>query len=93
MYSLNLPKLLTTNAEPRTKYAYINQERSDTVEGYVYRLIDIVNGEVLNITLSQYKKIPSQSYIEVLNAVGTPYISGNRAVMSIKADDIVLVDD
>lgn len=85
--------MLTTNAEPRTKYAYINQERSDTIEGYVYRLIDIENGEVLNIILPQYKKLPTQTYVEILNPVGTPYVSGNRAVMSIRADDIVPVDD
>lgn len=93
MYSLNLPKLLTTTSEPRTKYAYINQERSDTIEGYVYRLIDLAQGEILNITLPKYKKLPSQSYVEILNPIGTPYVSGNRAVLSIKADDIIPVDE
>lgn len=93
MFSINFYRLLTTDVEPRKKYAYINNERTDTIEGHVYRLIDIINGEVLNITLPKYKKLPPQSYVEVINAYGTPYISGNRAVMSIKADDIILIDE
>lgn len=88
-YNIYLEPLLTTNAEPKEKYKYVNGERTETVEGYSYRLIDVSNGEVLNVTISRKKSFEPQTYVEVLNAVGTPYIANSRATLSIKADDII----
>ncbi|GIO22515.1 hypothetical protein [Oceanobacillus sp. J11TS1] len=92
-YQLFLDRLLTTSAEPRTKYAYKDGERTDKIEGYSYRLIDVINGEVLTVTIPHNKELPSESYVEVVNATGTPYIANNRATLSVKAKDIVLVDE
>lgn len=88
-YSVNLEALLTTNAEAKRKFKYVNGERTETVEGYSYRLIDITNGDVLNITIPNFKVLEPQTYVKVVNAVGTPYILNNRATLSIKASDII----
>lgn len=93
MYSLNLPKLLTTNAEPRAKYTYVDGEKSNQIEGYTYRLIDISQGEILSITLQKKINLPAEILVEAVNAIGRPYVSGNRAVMSIKAENIIPIDD
>ncbi|QJX60373.1 hypothetical protein HLK66_00920 [Niallia circulans] len=87
-YSINLESLLTTNTEPREKYKYVNGERTETVEGYSYRLIDVSNGEILNITIPRKKILEPQTYVEIVNAVGTPFVTNNRATLSIKAEDI-----
>ncbi|WP_242303246.1 hypothetical protein [Bacillus cereus group sp. BfR-BA-01495] len=91
-YSINLEALLTTNAEPREKYKYVNGERTEIVEGYSYRLIDVSNGEILNITIPRKKILEPQTYVEIVNAIGTPFITNNRANLSIKADDIHLLE-
>ncbi|MFC4389258.1 hypothetical protein ACFOZ1_15865 [Gracilibacillus marinus] len=91
-YSINLEELLTTNAEPREKYRYVNGERTETVEGYSYRLIDVSNGEILNITIPLKKSLVPQTYVEIVNAIGTPFVANNRATLSIKADDIRLIE-
>lgn len=87
-YRINLDTLLTTNTEPREKYKYVNGERTETIDGYSYRLIDVSNGEILNITLPHKKVLQPQTYVEIINAVGTPFIANNRATLSIKAEDI-----
>jgi hypothetical protein len=91
-YRINLDTLLTTNAEPREKYKYVNGERTGTIDGYSYRLIDVSNGEILNITLPHKKELKPQTYVEISNAIGTPFIANNRATLSIKADDIYPID-
>ena len=89
MFSLNLPRLLTTSTEPRAKYSYVNGEKTEQIEGYTYRLIDISQAEILSITLKKKIDLPSESFVEAVNAIGRPYIANNRAAMSIRADDLV----
>lgn len=92
-YNLSLNNLLTTATAPREKYSYVNGERTETINGYMYRLIDIANGEVLSVTIPYKKTFTPQSYVEVVNATGTPYIANNRATLSIKADNILMKDE
>lgn len=92
-HSLNLFNLMTTSADPRAKYRYENGERTDEITGYSYNLIDVDQGAVLTVTIPKQKFLPPKKWVEVLNPIGTPYISGNRAVMSIKAEDIILIDE
>lgn len=87
-YRIALDTLLITNVEPREKYHYENGQRTEKVIGYSYRLIDISNGEVLNITIPSKKAFDPTTYVEVVNPIGTPYTANNRATLSIKADDI-----
>lgn len=87
-YSINLEDLLTTNAEPKEKYKYVNGERTEIVDGYSYRLVDVSNGEILNITIPHKKNLEPQTYVEIINAIGTPFVTNNRATLSIRAEDI-----
>ncbi|MDT2640999.1 hypothetical protein P7D31_12895 [Enterococcus dongliensis] len=92
-YSLNLSNLMATSAEPRPKNIYENGERTEKISDYSYNLIDVNQGAILSVTIPKQKFLPPQSFVEVINPVGTPYVSENRALLSIKADDIIPIDD
>lgn len=93
MFSLNLDGLLVTNAEPRKKYLYVNNEKTDKVEGYTYRLVDTVQGQILNVTIPVYKEFPAGMVVDAVNATGRAYVFKGQAEMSIKAEDLVLSTD
>ena len=92
-YSLNLNQVMATSTEPREKFIYVNGERTETKSGYTYKLIDIDQGEILSVTIPKPTFLPPQKFVEVINPVGTPYVSGNRALLSIKADDIIPIEE
>lgn len=92
-YSLNMFKLMTTSADPRPKNIYENGERTERISGYSYNLIDVEQGSILSVTIPKQKFLPPQSFVEVINPLGTPYVSGNRALLSIKADDIIPIEE
>lgn len=88
-YKLNLNNLLSTATEPTTKFIYENGEKTEKISGYAYRLLDLDFGEPVIVVLPKLKEIPASTYVNVINAIGTPYKNQNGAVlMSIKADDI-----
>ncbi|RYL97469.1 hypothetical protein EWH99_13395 [Sporolactobacillus sp. THM7-7] len=90
-YKLVLDKLLSTATKPRPHAVYENNQRTDQIDGYVYRLIDIDSGEAISVRIPQKKDIPPKRWVKVANPVGTPYVRNGYAQMSIKADDLIIV--
>lgn len=92
-YKLIFESLISTKAEPKTKYIYENGEKTDKISGYSYRFLDLEAGESIDVVLPMLKNIPPQSYVDIIDPVGTPYKNYNGHVqMSIKATDIEVID-
>lgn len=88
-YKLDLTNLMSTATEPVTKFIYEDGEKTDKISGYSYRLLDIENGEPINVVIPKLIDIPPRIYVNVVDAIGTPYKNQNDLVqMSIKAKDI-----
>ncbi|MDF2909944.1 MAG: hypothetical protein K0Q56_825 [Sporolactobacillus laevolacticus] len=89
-YKLVFDKLLSTTATPRPHAVYAGDQRTDQIDGYTYRLVDIESGESVSIRIPGKKEIPPKKWVSVINPLGTPYVRNGYARMSIKADDLVV---
>lgn len=90
-YNLKLDSLMTTNTKAEPKYLYVDNVKTEQVECYLYKLIDMTNAQILSIKIPNNKEFATGTYVKATNPVGTPYLNkqNNRVGFSIKADDLV----
>lgn len=90
-FNLKLDLLMTTNTKPEPEYLYIDNVKTEQIECYLYKLIDIANARILSIKIPSNKVFETGIYVKAINPAGTPYVNkqNNRVGFSIKADDLV----
>lgn len=94
-----------TGVTPRYKYA--DEKRTDELEGYVYRVTDMVSLKPISVFVPHTKPIISNEditksneagtriFVEFDNAVITPYVAKRSGTIedSIKATNVHLVEN
>ncbi|NKD39340.1 hypothetical protein HED42_14440 [Enterococcus casseliflavus] len=90
-YNLHLESLITTNTKAEPRYLYVDNVKTDQIECYLYKLIDMTNAQILSIKVPIEKEFSAETYIKAVTPVGTPYLNkqNNRIGFSIRADDLV----
>lgn len=90
-YNLRLESLMTTNTKAEPRYLYVDNVKTDQIECYLYKLIDMTNAQILSIKVPSEKEFSTGTYVKAINPVGTPYLNrqNNRIGFSIRADDLV----
>lgn len=90
-YNLCLGSLMMTDAQVEPRFLYKDNIKTDQIECYLYKLIDMTNAQIISIKIPVEKNFTKGTYLQAVNPVGTPYLNrqNNRVGFSIKADDLV----
>lgn len=90
-YNLCLGSLMMTAAQVEPRFLYKDNVKTDQIECYLSKLIDVANAQIISIKIPIENKFTKGTYIQAVNPVGTPYLNkqNNRVDFSIKAEDLV----
>lgn len=88
---LNLMGVMITGGEPRPSYVYKDGVKTEEIDGYMHRVIDLVIGEVFRVKLPKPREFKQGSRVNVVNPVGRFYAFDGNSGLSVTADDMTMV--